>query len=367
MSYITALGVANPPHRIPQSEAANFMIRAMNLNEEEARRLRALYKMTGIENRYSVISDYKSEQNFTFYPNTSTLEPFPTTGQRMALYREHASMLSVSAAARTFQFVKELQPHEITHLIVVSCTGMYAPGLDIDLIKLLHLKGSTNRTAINFMGCYAAFNGLKLADHIVKSNANAKVLLICTELCSIHFQREKTDDNFLANALFADGAAALIVEPSPRPGLQFKIDSFFSDIISSGANDMAWAIGDFGFEMKLSSYVPEIIRSGIKGLAQSLLSHRGGSIQSADYFAIHPGGRKILEVIEEELKISYRQNQFAYEVLRQFGNMSSPTVLFVLNLLKATLSQSDHGKSVMSLAFGPGLTLESMLLEVHYS
>jgi predicted naringenin-chalcone synthase len=262
MSYITSIGTANPENKIAQSTIADFMVKAMGLNYDDERKLRALHRMSGIETRYSVLTDYSRTDGFEFYPNAT--ESFPSTKQRLALFQKHAVHLSVSASEKCFSKIVELKRSEVTHLIVVSCTGMYAPGLDIDLVKALGLKSTVERTCINFMGCYAAFNAVKLANSFCDQHIDAKVLIVCTELCSIHFQKENTDDNLLANSLFADGSAALLIEAQPRKGLNLKPISFFCDIATEGEHDMAWTVGDLGFEMRLSSYVPEVIQSGIK-------------------------------------------------------------------------------------------------------
>jgi prepilin-type processing-associated H-X9-DG protein len=364
MSYITAIGTANPEHKFNQSTIADFMVRAMQLNDDDTRRLRALFRMTGIETRYSVISDYGKQDDYDFYSNSVDFEPIPSTGKRLIFYRQHALKLSAEAIDHCLSKADAFDKNSVTHLIVVSCTGMYAPGLDIDLIKTLGLPSHTQRLCINFMGCYAAFNGLKQADIICKADPNAKVLVVCTELCSIHFQKQNTDDNLLANALFADGSAALLVESSPRKGLNLKPVSFYCDLAPEGDQDMAWTVGDLGFEMRLSAYVPDIIQRGIKKLTHSLLDQISNSLSDIAYYAIHPGGKKILEVIEQELHLTKEQNKPAYEVLRNYGNMSSPTVLFVLNEVCKNLNGVDDGKKILSFAFGPGLTLESMVLEI---
>ncbi len=364
MCYISSIGIANPEHRIEQNAIANFMVKAMQLQQDDERKLRALHRISGIETRYSVLSDYGKADHFEFYSNTS--DTFPATKQRSELFQKHAIHLAASSAEKCLSRVGNLKRSEITHLVVVSCTGMYAPGLDIDLIKVLGLRSSIERTCINFMGCYAAFNALKLANSFCAQNAQAKVLIVCVELCSIHFQREVTEDNLLANSLFADGSAALLVEAQPREGINLKPVSFFCDIATSGEHDMAWSIGDFGFEMRLSSYVPEVIKGGIKKLTASLLEKVNFQLKDISFFAIHPGGKKILEAIETELVLSKEKNQFAYQVLKKYGNMSSPTVLFVLHELAAVLQAADSGKKILSFAFGPGLTLESMVLEVDY-
>jgi predicted naringenin-chalcone synthase len=364
MSYITSIGTANPENKIPQSTIADFMVKAMNLGTDDERKLRALHRMSGIETRYSVLTDYGKQSNFEFYPNAD--EAFPSTKQRLVLFQKHAVHLSVSASEKCLFKIPDFKKSEITHLIVVSCTGMYAPGLDIDLVKALGLKSTVERTCINFMGCYAAFNAMKLANSFCDQHTDAKVLIVCTELCSIHFQKENTDDNLLANSLFADGSAALLIEAKPRKGLNLKPISFFCDIATEGEHDMAWTVGDLGFEMRLSSYVPDVIQSGIKKLTGSLLQKISQKLSDISYFAIHPGGKKILEAIENELSLTKNQNQFAYEVLKNFGNMSSPTVLFVLNEVCKNLNGVDEGKKILSFAFGPGLTLESMILEIQH-
>jgi alpha-pyrone synthase len=364
MSYITSIGTANPPHRFTQQAIANFMVRAMKLNEGDARKTHALYRATGIKTRYSVLNDYGREHGHDFFSSNGISTPFPSTRQRLELFKKHSLELSLISINQCLGKIASLKKSEITHLIVVSCTGMYAPGLDIDLVNALGLNTTINRTCINFMGCYAAFNALKLADTFCANDTTVKVLVICTELCSIHFQKDNTEDNMLANALFADGSAALLVEAQPRKGINLKPTSFHCDLASDGKQAMAWTIGDLGFEMKLSTYVPEVIRKGIKRLTQSLLDRISQNLSDVSYFAIHPGGKKILEVIEHELNISKNSNRHAYEILKQYGNMSSPTVLFVLNEICKTLTDKDQNKNILSFAFGPGLTMESMLLQI---
>jgi alpha-pyrone synthase len=358
MSYITSIGTATPPHQFSQQTIADFMVRAMQLDDAEARKLRALYRATGIESRYSVLPDYGKAGNYEFYANSEDLNPLPTTKKRLELFRKHAVELSC-AAVRSAMY-SGISPKDFTHLIVVSCTGLYAPGLDIDLVKTLGLRPDVQRTCINFMGCYAAFNALKLADSFCGNDPASKVLIVCTELCSLHFQNTNTQDNLLANALFGDGSASVIVEGKTRKGLNLKPENFQCDLAMNGEDDMAWTVGDLGFEMKLSAYVPDVIQSGIKQLTAKLMANSS----DASYFAIHPGGKRILEVIEKELGMTKDQNVYAYDVLRKYGNMSSPTVIFVLNELCKNLNGVDHNKKILSFAFGPGLTLESMLLSV---
>lgn len=349
-AYITSIGTAVPAQCIAQSTIAEFMIRASQLTSAEARKLRALYRSTKIEKRYSVIKDYAQIENFDFYANSNDLEPFPTVSQRMKAYRTHALPLALKAIAALPSTTS------VTHLITVSCTGLYAPGLDIEIVEALGLPRQTERTCINFMGCYGAFNGLKVASNIVKANPEARVLLVCIELCTLHFQKKLDENYLLSNALFADGAAAVLVESTPN-NLSLELQSFHCDLLFEGRNDMAWNVGDFGFEMVLSSYIPRLVKGGLGELMTQL--RQNTTLPFFDFYAIHPGGRAILEAAESQLGISSNDNQFAYEILREYGNMSSCTVLFVLARLLQNCTSNDIGKHIFSCAFGPGLTLEA--------
>jgi predicted naringenin-chalcone synthase len=363
MSFITAIATATPDNRIPQPVIAEFMLRKMRFHNGEARKLKTIFRASGIEYRHSVLADYGRTENFDFYPESNE-SLFPSTRERLSIFRDHALPLTTNTGKQILS-QRKLSPSQITHLVVVCCTGMYAPGLDIELVKTLNLNSYVHRTAINFMGCYAAFNAMKIADSFCKSDPGAKVLVVCIELCSLHFQREATEDNLLANALFADGCAAILVESESDSSLKLEFKAFHNDLAPEGGNDMAWSIGDLGFEMRLSSYVPEIIRNGISSLTRHLLNKLTEQFTDIRHFAIHPGGKKILEVIEEELGIDHNKNAAAYVVLKNYGNMSSATVLFVLKQLLGGLDSTNKGEQILSFAFGPGLTLESMVLEIN--
>lgn len=351
------MGTAVPRYQIAQEDVLRFMIKAHGLTPAEAHRLRILYRASGLKTRYSVLPDYQSTSDYSFYPNTPDLEPFPTTRKRQQKYRLEALTLALQAAEKCLE-AGRVKRAEITHLVSVTCTGLYAPGLDIELVYKLGLSLDVKRTAINFMGCYAAFNALKVADAFCRADPANKVLIVCTELCSLHFQKENTEDNKLSNALFGDGAAAVIVEgEAASAGLSLSMVDFKSILAPSGINEMAWDIGDTGFEMKLSAHVPRVIEAGIAALADRLRQHAS---REFDYYAIHPGGKRILQVVEDQLNIPREKNTYSYHVLRHYGNMSSPTILFVLNEIRKHLTAEDHGKSILSFAFGPGLTMESV-------
>lgn len=361
-AYITSFGTALPEYRISQKDIAAFMLKNLGMDNKQKKETEVLFRASGIQHRHSVLKDYAcTNGEFEFFPNNKLLEPFPGVSSRMQIFKKEALILSLEAARKC---IGDRGVEDFTHLITVSCTGMYAPGLDFDLVKSLGLSHSINRTSINFMGCYAAFNAMKMANDICTANENSTVLIICVELCSLHFQKGTDVDTLLANALFGDGAAGIVVEGKPSDGLSLEMEKFHCDLLMEGEQDMTWGIGDFGFEMTLSSYVPKLIQKGIKSLIDNLCAELKLQPEHIQHFAIHPGGKKILEVIEQELKISKDQNSHAYDVLRNYGNMSSPTILFVLEALYNGLNEENRKDNILSMAFGPGLTLESMILKV---
>jgi predicted naringenin-chalcone synthase len=228
---------------------------------------------------------------------------------------------------------------------------MVAPGLELDLMRRLDIPSSVERYCIHFMGCYAAFTGLRLADQLVKANPKSRVLVVSVELCTLHFQKEYTEDNLLANSLFGDGAAAALVMQSEK-GLQIK--NYFSEVLWEGEKDMAWKIGDFGFEMRLSQYIPSLLNQGIRRLRD--LFEAKFNFSKVRHVAIHPGGKQILIQVQEAFGLSPEVNRHALEVLRTCGNMSSASILFVLERM---LQDSSIQGDILALGFGPGLTLET--------
>jgi len=359
-AFIHSIAATVPPFAASQQQIADFMAEHLNLKEKKRHKLNVLYRASGIQQRYSVLEDFSRSLNGRGFFRQKA---FPSAKPRMELYQKHAIGLAAEAGQGALQ-TGDTSPGEVTHLITVSCTGMYAPGLDIELIQQLGLPTETKRTSINFMGCYASFNALKVASSIVTADTNAKVLIVCVELCSIHLQNRTDDDSLLSNAIFGDGAAAVVVKGIRKDNC-LELIRFHSDLALEGKQEMGWFIGDHGFEMKLSTKVPDVIENGIRKLTRRLLENTNPDSEEISYFAIHPGGKKILEVIEKQLGISKSQTTQAHEVLRQYGNMSSPTVLFVLKKIFDRLTPSDSNKHVLSFAFGPGLTLESALLKTY--
>ncbi|GAB3924672.1 type III polyketide synthase [Mucilaginibacter myungsuensis] len=344
------------------------MADASGLDVNNRARLKSIYDHSGIETRYSVIPDFGTDEmdEYEFFSPSATLEPFIDTAGRMAIYQKEAANIAADAVKDCLKNYPEGTLQQITHLVTVSCTGMYAPGLDIDLVEKLGLKTTIERTCINFMGCYGAVNGLKTADYICRADANAKVLVVSVELCTLHFQKENTLDNWVANSLFSDGAAAVLVEntkiaiaPSaPR----LALSHFYSEFLPQARSEMGWYVGNTGFEMKLTSKVSKQIKAHIPAITQRLLQSAGiANLSHIQAYAIHPGGRKILEAVEEALELPEESNAFAYGILQRYGNMSSATILFVLKDLLQNTVKNDQ--QILGFAFGPGLTVEGMILK----
>lgn len=361
---IIAIGTANPQYQRSQDELSELISSVSTLTPVHKKLLRSVFRATGIKKRYSVLSDFcKTNGEFTFFPNDPE-SSYPTTAQRMKLYETNALNLALMAINDCFSQLDNFNKNNITHLVTVSCTGMYAPGIDIEIVEKLQLNSHTQRTAINFMGCYAAFNALKVAHAFCSSDPKAKVLIVCVELCTIHFQKTSDAANLIANAIFADGAGALLIEANPVRKQWLSIESFLCSLLPHSEKEMAWHIGDQGFDMVLSSYVPVLIKSGINSFVNQLLEQQKWTKSDIHYFAIHPGGQKILEACAESLNLTKEDNKFSYEVMHNYGNMSSATILFVLKAIWNHLQLTDSGKNIFSCAFGPGLTLESMLLQI---
>ena len=358
MSKIVSIGTAVPDYCHSQDDILDFMQRVYAPDEVNRRKLKFLYRQGGIQTRYSVIPDYSlPAAEWKFYPPSENLEPFPSLEKRMQWFRQYAGGLSQKAIENC---LKKIKAQPISHLITVSCTGLSAPGLDIELLELLQLPVTTHRTAINFMGCYAAIQAMKLADAFCKADKDAVVLIVCTELCTLHFQKEATPDNITSSMLFADGAAALLVSADEElDGL--TIDHFYASVSSKGKADMAWEISSSGFLMTLSGYIPDLIEEDFATLVENALRAAGLNKNQVTHWCIHPGGKKILEAVHTSLGFINGQLQPSYSILKSFGNMSSPTVLFVLEQIMNNMDSQQQSR-IFGAAFGPGLSMETFIL-----
>ncbi len=291
MSKIVSISTVLPAYKHEQKNILQFMQNVYAMNEVEKRKLKFLYHQSAIQSRYSVLPDYSlNAGEWQFYPASENLEPFPNLEQRMDWYKKTAPNLSVSAIEKCID--EKIKKKEITHLITVSCTGMSAPGLDLQIMELMDFPKNIFRTSVNFMGCYAAIHAMKLADSLCKSDKEAKVLIVCTELCTLHFQKENTIDNIASSLLFGDGSAAVLVtnDSSNMDGLTIK--SFYSEVGFNGKEHMSWQLSSSGFLMQLSGYVPELIEQDFNRLLQNALQNAGMNEKEISHWCNSSGGKK---------------------------------------------------------------------------
>ncbi len=363
-TYIHHIEPVLPPYSYRQDYARDRMVGWLP-GKRNRRLIHGIYDHSGIETRYSVLPDFGPHADALLFQEDEEGRIIePSTGERNRYYRECAGRLVVEAGRKALERADGFMADDITHVVTVSCTGFYNPGPDLDLIKGLGLPESTERYNIGFMGCYAAFPALRMADQFCQANPKAVVMVVCLELCSLHLQFREEADSLLANSLFADGAAAVIVsarEPAAgRPAL--SVQSFVSALAPEGESEMAWEVGDRGFDIRLSTYVPNIIAGNIGGIVDRVLRDAPWSLDEIGTWAVHPGGRSIVDRVETELGLRPEQLEDSRETLRQFGNMSAVTVLFVLHRI-LNRQGLDESHPICAMAFGPGLTIETALLE----
>lgn len=349
-AYINRIATSVPPHDVhrPFIDFAEGM-----LPEGTMRSLfRRMVRMSAIEHRFSFLQPIAGENGVwrdseSLYATGS----FPGTARRMQAFEKFAPQLAVCALNKLRLTTQDRS--RITHVIVTSCTGLYAPGLDYDIVDHLGLNPSVERTMIGFMGCYAAINALKSAHHIVRSEPNSHVLILNLELCSLHMQETQELDQLLSFLLFADGCAACLVSADP---IGLCIDSFRALRIPDTSHLITWKIREMGFDMHLSGHVPSEISKAMKELGPLVTS--GKDPLEIDLWAVHPGGRTILDAVEKGLGLRADSLRQSRQVLASYGNMSSATVMFVLQNI---FEQARPGQQGCAMSFGPGVTAETML------
>ncbi len=351
-AFLNAIGTAVPPHDVHD---AFVSFAATLLPDDRLRRLFArMTERCAIDHRYSTLVPCPD-------PTAGTLDRdgfyqrgrFPGTGARMTRYEGAALPLALEAVHRLGD---DVRLDTITHLIVTSCTGFHAPGLDLQLLAALGLRPTVERTLVGFMGCYAAFNALKLARHIVRSEPTARVLLVNLELCTLHLQETPDLEQVLSFLLFADGCAASLVSAAPR-GL--SLDRFHAELLPDTEPLITWRIGDDGFDMMLSGRVPGAVASGLARAAPRILGD--AATAPPELWAVHPGGRSVLDAVQGTLDLPPDALADSRAVLRAFGNMSSCTVLFVLDRL---LRSARPGAAGIAMGFGPGLVAETLRFRI---
>lgn len=362
--YIHRLATYVPPHTASQdSLAARFGEWAQD--PSLARVIAHIFRKTGIHRRYSVLPDFTDPDRaelFRIDPEGHLTEA--GTQARNRIYGRHAAPIAVQLTRELLDHNSDFEPDEVTHVITVSCTGFVNPGPDWAMVTELGLPPTVERYHIGFMGCYAALPALRMARQFCLAQPDSVVLIVCLELCSLHMQMRTTNDSILGNALFSDGAAAALVsarQPADDQAV-LALDGFRSAMAPEGRGEMAWEIGDHGFNLVLSSYVPDVISANLGRIVDDLLLPRGLVPEDIDLWAVHPGGKAILDKFEKSAALQPSQIEASRAVLRDFGNMSSATILFVLQRMLEQSATSPT--SIAAMAFGPGLTVECGLLRV---
>lgn len=367
MSFaILGMGTAVPTYRIEQSESYRVAEMLARPTAEQTTWLPAMYDNTGIDRRHMVlvgeiIQDILEKTNRSksiFLPTGEPDDSGPTTAERMAYYVQHAGPLAVTAARKALD-CSGMSAKDLTHLVTVSCTGFHAPGVDIELMQSLELPASIQRTHVGYMGCHGALNGLRVARAFAEADASALVLLCATELCSLHYFYGWDPQKMVANALFADGSASVVGAATPESRNAWRLTASGSHVFPGTANAMTWSIGDYGFEMTLSKKVPNLITDHLRPWMESWLRSHGLSIDDIGSWAIHPGGPKIISAVEDALGLFPGATAPSRHVLKNFGNMSSPTLLFIIDQLR----RDDAPRPCVALGFGPGLTAEAALYQ----
>ena len=369
--YLRSLETAVPPTVLIQSEARDVFAAQPGLTRLGSRLVGTCFDSAAIDTRYTAVAELttasRAENPQFFDPDTGLLRS-PSTKARNDVFATEATKLFIEAAQKAMDACAGVDLLDITHLVTVSCTGFFNPGPDYKIVRVLGLNPSVQRYHLGFMGCYAAFPALRAAKSFCEADPDAVVLVVCAELCSLHVRTSNDPDAIMGSALFGDGAAAAVVTARDIPDTPalLQLDHFETVLTPVGEDSMAWNIGDEGFEMVLGNYVPHIIDDHIIGALEPLLARDaalfGLPYRDIRHWAIHPGGRSILDKVQSRLDLSDEQLIPARETLRNFGNMSSATVLFVLrHILDLPAAADDVDERICSMAFGPGLTVETAL------
>lgn len=360
--YLAGLGTAVPPLAIGQ-DAASRLAAAYGAEGAGKERIhRVLYRRSGVRSRASValrLQDGTPDPGWLFRQPREMEDRGPGTRRRLKIYEREAPALAAQAAGRALSDAG-VGPREVDQLVVVTCTGFMAPGLDVMLVRGLGLRRDVGRTQVGFMGCHGAFVGLRQAAALTSARPATTALVVAVELCSLHFQYGWDPAQVVANALFADGAAAAVVRGPEASGgegeLALEAQASWLDEASEDA--MTWRIGDHGFRMTLSAAVPERIQRGLRSQIEPWLETHGLSLRDVATWAVHPGGPRILTAVTRALDLPDDALAVSRGVLADHGNMSSPTILFVLE----RLLWARAPRPWVALAFGPGLTTEAALL-----
>lgn len=368
MFILESIGLALPERVVSQTEAAAIGAACSGGDERGRRVVEQLYHRTTVRHRSTVVGLPVGGEGeavpLTFDPPTAAAPGGPTTAARLRAYEHHAPPLAARAASAALK-AAGVAAGEVTQLIAVTCTGFAAPGWDVELIERLGLDRGVGRTAVGFMGCHGAMNGLRVASALADQQPGTRVLMVAAELCTLHFQYGYDPQQIVANALFGDGAAAVVGHATPHGAPPHDGGDVRWGLIGSGSHvlpdtrgEMTWRIGDHGFVMSLSARVPELVKAEVGPWVRGWLDGLGLEVGDIDGWAIHPGGPRVISAVQAALGLDPHAGDTSRAVLAEHGNMSSPTVLFILDRL------GRRGcRRCVGIAFGPGLTVEAAVFE----
>ncbi|MCE9529534.1 MAG: type III polyketide synthase [Planctomycetes bacterium] len=362
---IRGIGTANPPTIVSRDESLGIARVLCSRTDEHRTWLPSMYEGTRLLTRRicldrQVVRDIMDGTRISqsvFLPSGKPDDLGPTTGQRMKIYAEEAPPLALEASRKAIA-ASGIAPEDFTHLMTVSCTGFLAPGLDRELIAKLPLSPSIQRTHVGYMGCHGAVNAIRVAQSFAEAKPDAVVLIAAVELCSLHYHFGwESPGKVIANAVFADGAAALVGTGEARG--DWKTTATGSHLFPNSADEMTWTVGDHGFEMTLTKKVPALIGQSLRPWFNGWLAQHGLTRADIGSWAIHPGGPRILDATATALELTSKDMQASWAVYEEFGNMSSPTVLFILDRLR----KENAPRPCVMLGFGPGLCVEAALIK----
>lgn len=358
---LDSLGTAVPSVIVTQEDAARMVVEHSYCTGTLTKVIPALYRRAGVRTRHSVLLAASSNggpphQTF-FHRAHDEYDLGPTTGERMRRYEVDALEL-VYMAARTALRGASCRKEEIAHLVTVSCTGFFAPGIDVGLMQRLGLSADISHTHLGFMGCHGALSGLRVGSALARSDPSRSVLVCCVELCSLHHQYTHDAEGIVANSLFSDGAAAIVGRTVDSRGGEWQIADQRSCLLPNTVETIGWQIRDHGFEMHLSPKVPDVIRQALRPWVTCWLAEHDLTISDVCSWAIHPGGPRVITACGESLELRPDHLEVSREVLAEHGNMSSPTIVFILENLR----QQSAALPCVALSFGPGLTIEAALI-----
>ncbi|MGG1597922.1 type III polyketide synthase [Paenibacillus naphthalenovorans] len=352
---ILGIGTAVPAFRMDQADVSQRLAEALREQPHSARWAKRIFRQCGVETRYTCEPNLLEPAPGCRYFSSASIEGVPTTAERMTTYKKESVPLGLEAARKALSD-SGMTASGITHLITVSCTGQFLPGMDAALVQQLGLASTVNRLPLQFLGCAAGLKAINLSRQIVSGTPSAKVLIVCVELCTLHFQPSGDKEALFAASFFGDGASACIVgcAGAGHKGI-FQLGGDYSVLMPESADEMVWEVGNYGFHLYLSPNIPRLIGRWLPAVS----GHLAAGENRPELWAIHPGGRGIIDAVQDVYGLTDEQVDSSRDVLRRYGNLSSATMLFVLDDMRRRLQDRRSGPaSGMAVAFGPGLTAE---------